>query len=230
MIICIILSSASNALDNEASTGLRRRLRDGSKCNSDSNCVSNHCINQSFSPCDSTCGLSPLGSPCDEDSDCQDSDNTYYEGGSLESCGKCVNKSIEGSKYRRKKAAIRSAAFSTYIRAWPGGLGLKVDMSTKTKDWERFKLMEVRPGFFVIKSIHNTYIRAWPGGLGSKVDLSTTIKKWELFELEKVSPGVYAIKSVHGTYIRALPGGLGLKVDLSTTIKEWEKFMLVEVY
>ena len=91
-----------------------------------------------------------------------------------------MNKSIQGSKYRRKKAAIKSAAFGTYICAWPGGLESKVDMSTKIKDWERFKLMEVSPDVFVIKSIHNTYIRALPEG---KVDLSTKIKEWEKFTL-----------------------------------------------
>ena len=76
----------------------------------------------------------------------------------------------------------------TYICAWEGGEGSRVDSTnTQTGPWERFTIEEVPGlGVFVLKTYHGTYIRAWKGGEGSRVDTNMHIGDWEKFRFEYV--------------------------------------------
>jgi len=119
------------------------------------------------------------------------------------------------------------SCYGTYLRAYPGGEGAKVDLQTKYGAWEVFQIAG-RILTKAIRSCHGTYVRAHPGGDGAKVDLKPSCGPWETFVLEKLSDDKIAIKTMHGTYLCAHPGGEGAKVDCQTRVGMSEKWSLVE--
>lgn len=102
----------------------------------------------------------------------------------------------------------------TYLRAYPGGTGAKVDAQAALGEWEQFTRSSFDSRTFAIMTAHGTFLRAHDNGEGSLLDQTTHAGLFERFTIVPFEDGRIALCSAHGSYICVHPGRANARVTL----------------
>ena len=109
---------------------------------------------------------------------------------------------------------LRSAAFSSYLSAWPDG---SLRQAPHYQDWEKWTVTQLGGGKVAFRSFHSNYLSAWPD---YTVRLAPHTKEWEAWTpISNSADGSTSYRSFHGTYLSAWNDG---RIQLSGHNLGWE--------